>query len=161
MGSQGTAAARNTLKYIFPGQLEHNTPLILLGVSGPGLRGKAAMSPPFQSIGAPSLATLAHKTPSARYPWPPAAISSDGLASSPPAGLARVRRASSHSSSVLGNALVPGHRLTSSTVAASLSAHTLARCSASLNSTPVLLEFLHELALVLIGLGRERPAAFA
>ena len=71
MGSQSAAAARNTMAYIFPGQLEHNTPLVLLGVSGPGLRGTAAMSPPFQRIGAPSLDTLAHKAPSARrYPWP-------------------------------------------------------------------------------------------
>ena len=33
MGSQGT----DTLAYIFPGQLEHNTPLVLLCVSGPCL----------------------------------------------------------------------------------------------------------------------------
>ena len=58
MGSRGTAASRSTLTYIFPGQLEHNNPLVLLGVSGPGLRGTAAMSPPFQRVGAPSLGTL-------------------------------------------------------------------------------------------------------
>ena len=63
-----------------------NSSLVLLGVSGPGLRGTAAISPPFHNIGALSFDTLAHKTPSARrYPWPPAAINSEGIAPGPKA----------------------------------------------------------------------------
>ena len=83
-GSQGTAAVRSTLAYIFPGQLEHKTPLVLLGVSGPGLvcEERLLYRLTFHNIGAPSFDTLAHKTPSARrYPWPPAAINSEGIAS--------------------------------------------------------------------------------
>ena len=83
---RGQTAVMSTLAYIFPGQLEHKTPLVLLGVSGPGLRGTAAISPPFHNVGALSVNTLAHKTPSSyRYPWPPAAINSEGIASGPKA----------------------------------------------------------------------------
>ena len=128
-----------TLAYIFPGQLEHKTPLVLLGVSGPGLRGTAAISPPFHNIGAPSFNTLAHKTPSARRcPWPPAAINFEGIASGPKArpdlGLERTWRASSHSRSVPGNAHVSVGDLVKRTGAACLSACTVTRCAASLNS---------------------------
>ena len=49
MGSKGTTAARSTLAHTFPGQLEHSTPQILLGVSGPGLRATAALSPPLET----------------------------------------------------------------------------------------------------------------
>ena len=80
IGSHGTAAARSTLAYVFPGQLEHKTPLVSLDVSGPGLRGTGAMSPPFHRIGAPAFDTLAHKAP---RPWPPAAINSEVMASGP------------------------------------------------------------------------------
>ena len=82
IGSDGTAAARSTLANIFPGQLEHKTPLVLLGVSGPGLRGTAATFP--RHLGTQSAQHAAKSL---------AAINSEGMASGPNAqpdlGLAR------------------------------------------------------------------------
>ena len=123
------------------------------------------MSPPFQRIGAPSLTTLARIAPCARqYPWLPDAISSEEIASGPQArpdlGLASVRRASSHSSSVLGSSPAPDCHPMSSTKAACLSGEMFRLTEFH----AVLPEFLHELALVLLGLGpesRERLATIS